>query len=60
MKSPPRKERRLSGTTLRKLQLLGLYHGTAILAKIFAARFWFFEQHRWRFADRIDNERSER
>jgi hypothetical protein len=55
---PSEKKRRLYGTALRKLQLLGAFHVTAFLTKIFGAPFWFFEQRRGRLADWLDNERS--
>jgi hypothetical protein len=58
MTSPPKKKRRLCGTALRQLQLLGAYHATALVAKMFGTPFWFFEQRRWRLADSLDNERS--
>jgi hypothetical protein len=56
--APPKAKRRLYGTALRKLQLLGAYHASAVLAMIFGVAFWFFEQRRWRLADSLDNERS--
>jgi hypothetical protein len=58
MSSPPKRKRRLCRTAFRKLQLLGVYHATTLVATIFGATFWFFEQRRWRVADRLDNERS--
>ena len=54
--APPKAKRRLYRTALRKLQLLGTYHASALLAMIFGAPFWFFEQRRGRLADLIDNE----
>ena len=56
--APPKAKRRLYRTALRKLQLLGAYHASALLAMIFGAAFWFFEQRRGQLADRLDNERS--
>jgi len=58
MSSPPKRKRRLCGTALVKLQLLGAYHAAVLLAKIFERPFWFFEQRRGKLADRIDNERK--
>jgi hypothetical protein len=57
MSSPRKRKRRLCGTALVKLQLLGAYHATMLLAKIFEGPFWFFEQRRGKLADCIDNER---
>jgi len=53
---PPKQKRRLCGTALRKLRLHGAYHANALLATMFGAAFWFFEQRRWRGADRLDTE----
>jgi hypothetical protein len=54
----PKAKRRLWWTALRKLQLRADYHATACLANIFGWPFWFFESHRARLADRIENQRS--
>ena len=59
MIGPPKAKRRLCGTALRKLQLLGAYHLAAFHAKLFEKPFWFFEQRRGLLADRIDNEEHE-
>ena len=56
--APPKTKRRLYGTALRELPRLGAYRANALLATIFGAMFWFFEQRRGQLADRIDNERS--
>ena len=44
----------------RKVIAAAHYAVLAILAKIFGAPFWFFEQWRGRVADRIDSEGSDR
>jgi hypothetical protein len=57
MTEPPLKaKRRLWRTALPKLQLLAAYQATAFLARVLGAPFWFFEQKRTNFLDRIDNE----
>ena len=56
MIGPPKAKRRLCGTALRKLQLLGAYHLAAFHAKLFEKPFWFFEQCRSRLADQLQNE----
>jgi hypothetical protein len=55
----PKQKRAPAKSALRKLRLRGAYHATALLANILAAAFWFFEQRKGRFADRIDNERND-
>jgi hypothetical protein len=59
MNGPPKKERRLCGTALEKLQLQAAYRIAALLANTFGWPFWFFEQWRGRLADRIDNEEDD-
>jgi hypothetical protein len=56
----PKAKRAPAKSALQKLQLIGAYHATALLANIFGSPFWFFEQHRWRLADRLDKERGAR
>jgi hypothetical protein len=56
---PPKAKRRLWQTALRKLQLLGPCHVAAFLARVFGLPFWWSEQWRANFADRIDNEKSD-
>lgn len=56
----PKAKRALCGSALRKLRLLGAYHLAAFHAKLFEKPFWFFEQRRGLFADRIDNEEHDR
>jgi hypothetical protein len=58
--APPKQKRRLYGAVLRKLRLLGAYHLAAFHAKLFEKPFWFFEQRRWRLADRLDIEEHDR
>ena len=58
MREPPKRKRAPAKSALRKLQLRLAYHATALLAIMFGAAFWFFEQRRWRLADRLDNEGS--
>ena len=53
------KEKPLLGCEgLRKLITSGEYSALALLANIFGAVFWFFEQRRGQFMDRLENERS--
>ena len=58
--APPKQKRRLCGTALRKLRLRTEFHATALVANILATAFWFFEQSKGRFADRIKNEEDDR
>ena len=58
--APPKQKRRLCGTALQKLRLQTGYRIAALLANIFAPAFWFFEQSKGRFADRIKNEEDDR
>jgi hypothetical protein len=59
MSVAPKKARgELASKTARKLIASPHYAALAVLAKLFGAAFWFLEQHRWRVADRIDNERG--
>jgi hypothetical protein len=61
MNSPPKKEHgELASKTARKLIALSQYAAWTMLASVFGAPFWFFEQRRWRVADRIDNEEHDR
>lgn len=45
-------------SALRIIQLFAAYHFYTAGAKLFEWPFWFFEQRRGWFADRIDNQRS--
>jgi hypothetical protein len=56
--SPPNGKRRLCGTALRKLRLLGAYHANTLFATMLGAAFWFFEQRRGQLADSLDNQRG--
>ena len=57
MKSPPKKARgKLASKTARKPITWAHYVVLTVLANLFGAPFWFFEQCRWRLADRLDNE----
>jgi len=57
--APPKKPRgELVSKAARKLISKAHYFPLALLANIFGSPFWFFEQRRWRLADRMDNERS--
>ena len=59
MNSPP--ERKAPGAgelTGRKLITWAEYSALTMFANVFGAVFWFLEQRRSRFADRIDNERG--
>ena len=56
----PKAKRRLCGTALRKLRLRAGYHAMALVANILDTGFWFFEQSKGRFADRIKNEEDDR
>lgn len=58
--TPLKQKRRFCGTALQKLRLRATYRLAALHAKLFEKPFWFFEQWRWRLADRIDNEKHER
>ena len=58
--APPKKERgELASKTALKLIAGAHYALLALLANIFGAPFWFFEQRRSRLADSINNERSD-
>jgi hypothetical protein len=54
--APPKQERRLCGTALRKLQLVGGYHVAACVAKVLERPYWFWESRRGRLADQLDSE----
>jgi hypothetical protein len=58
--APPEKKARgeLASKTARKLIAQTYYATLALLANILCSPFWFFESHRARLADRIENERS--
>ena len=57
--APPKKAPgELASNTGRKLIAAGHYAVLALLAKIFGAPFWYFEQRRWRLADLRDSQRS--
>jgi hypothetical protein len=56
--APPEAERRLWRKALRKLQLLAAYHAAALLARVVARPFWFFEQRRGRLADELERRRT--
>ncbi|HEU5247018.1 MAG TPA: hypothetical protein VFU09_08010 [Candidatus Udaeobacter sp.] len=59
MSSPPKKARgKLASKAARKLTASGHYGVLTVLANIFGAPVWFFEQRRWQLADWLDNERS--
>jgi hypothetical protein len=58
VKGLPKQKRARAKSALRKLQLRANYQANTLLANAFGFPFWFFEQRRWRAADRIDNERS--
>jgi hypothetical protein len=54
--APPKKERgELASKTARKLITRAHYAVLALLANIFGAPFWLFEQRRGKLRDRIDN-----
>lgn len=58
--APPKKARgELASKTARKLIARTYYATLALLANIFGALFWFFEQRRGRLADSLENQRSE-
>jgi hypothetical protein len=54
--APPKQKRAPAKGALPKRRLLAAYHATAFLARVLGALFWFFEQKRTTFLDRIDNE----
>jgi hypothetical protein len=54
MTGPAKQKHAAAKSALRKLRLIGSYHATAFLAKVFEKPFWFFEQWRGRIMDRID------
>jgi hypothetical protein len=54
--NPAKQKRARAKSALRKLQVVGAYHATEILANAVGAVFWFVEQRRWRLADRVENE----
>lgn len=60
MCAPPKKARgELASKTARKLTTPIRYSALAVLAKFFGWPFWFFESHRVRLADHIENERDD-
>jgi hypothetical protein len=59
MTSPPKKARgELASTTARKPITSACYAALTPLANVFGSSFCFFEQRRWRMADRFNDERS--
>jgi hypothetical protein len=58
MRGPPKQKRAPAKGAFQKLRLQIGYRANALLATIFGAVFWSFEQRRWRLADLLDNERS--
>jgi len=52
----PKRKRRLCGTALRKLRLLGASRRLSLLQTPLGFAFWFIEQRRWRLADQLQNE----
>jgi hypothetical protein len=55
--APPKKAPgELASKTGRKLIARAYYATLALLANVFGSSFWFFESHRARLADRIENE----
>jgi len=61
MSAPPKKARgELASKTARELIATAHYGVLTFVANLFGAVFWFFEQRRWRIADRLDNEGSAR
>ncbi len=59
MIGPPKQKRRLCGTALRKLRLLGAYRLLSLFQAPFGFAFWFIEQCIAMLQDRFDHERSE-
>jgi hypothetical protein len=55
----PKQKRRLCGTALRKLRLLGAYRLLSLFQGPFGFVFWFIEQRIAMLQDRFDHERSE-
>ena len=54
--APPKKARgKLASKTTRKLIASACYAVLTVLATVFGGPFWFFEQRKSRFADRIEN-----
>ena len=58
MTGPPEKAPGAGEQTGRKLIASAQYAALVLLANIFGAAFWFFEQHRGQLADWLDNEKS--
>jgi hypothetical protein len=59
MNAPQKKARgKLASETARKPITCAHYAVLTMLATVFGAAFWFFEQRRGRLADWLDNERS--
>jgi hypothetical protein len=54
--APPKKAPGAGELTGRKLIASSRYAALVLLANLFGAAFWFFEQRRWRLADRVENE----
>jgi len=58
--APPKKARgELASKAARKLVTRARYAVLALLANIFGAPFWLFEQRRGKLRDRIDNEKDD-
>jgi hypothetical protein len=61
MNEPPQKGTRPAKAAPELTHLLRLkYHSVALLARLFATPFWFFEQRTGWLRDRIANEEVER
>ena len=58
--APPKQKRRLCADGAPKTATAGGVSRRHFVAKLFEKPFWFFEQWRGRFADRIDNEEHDR
>jgi hypothetical protein len=48
----------LASKTGRKLIASAQYSALTLLANVFGAAFWFFEQRRWQLADQLEQERG--
>ena len=57
--APPKAKRRLCGTALRKLQLLGAYHALDLVQAPFRFVFWRIEQRKARLQDPLDNDHDD-
>ena len=54
--APPKKERRLWRTALRKLTLEADYYVSTLLTSVFGKPFWFWAQRRGGLWDQLHNE----